>query len=140
MSAAGCRACTGAWPDPAYRIADLGPAVLYLHDDQFFPGWAVLVLKRHATELYELGRDERAALIEEVSRVAQALAHVYDARKVNYALLGNLIPHIHWHLLPRLAGDPAPEQPVWAVPHEPRRLAPGELVGRLTALRDALRV
>jgi diadenosine tetraphosphate (Ap4A) HIT family hydrolase len=138
VSAAGCRACLGHWPDQAYRIADLGSAVLYLHDDPFFTGWTVLVLRRHATELYELTREERAGLIDEVSRVAQALTTVYDARKINYALLGNQLPHIHWHLMPRLAGDPVPEEPVWTLRHEPHRLAPAELAARIAALRRAL--
>ncbi len=138
MSAADCRACLGHWPDPAFRVADLGPAVAYLHDDQFFPGWTVLVLKRHATELYELVREERAALMEEVTRVARALASIYGARKINYALLGNQIPHIHWHVTPRRADDPAPGRPVWTVEHEPRRLPPAELAARVAELRRAL--
>src|SRR5207245_8390683 len=61
LSTAACRACRGTWPAPHHRIADLGPAVASLHDDQFFPGWTVLVLKRHATELWALAPTERAA-------------------------------------------------------------------------------
>ncbi len=138
MSASDCRACLGHWPDPVLRIADLGPAILYLHDDQFFPGWSVLVLKRHATDLFELEREERGALIEAVSRVAQAIATTYGARKMNYALLGNQIPHIHWHVTPRLEDDPAPDRPAWNVAHEPRRLPPDELATRIARIRRAL--
>ena len=138
MNAAGCPACHARWPDAGCRIADLGLTVAYLHDDQFFPGWTVLVLKRHATELYALTPEERSGLIEEVSRSAHALATVYSARKINYALLGNQIPHIHWHVVPRLAADPAPGEPVWSHRHEPRRLAPAELAARVADLRRAL--
>ena len=46
----------------------VGSREAYLHDDQFFPGWTVLVLKRHATELFHLSRDERSSLMEEVVR------------------------------------------------------------------------
>ena len=138
MSTTDCRACDARWPDPAYRITDLGLTVAYLHDDQFFPGWTVLVLKRHATELYELTREERAGLIEEVSRMAQAVASVYGARKVNYVLLGNQLPHIHWHIIPRLAGDPAPHDAVWTVEHEPIRLTQDELRQRITLIRTHL--
>jgi len=76
------------WPAPEQRIVDCGATVAYLHDDQFFPGWTCLVLKRHATELWQLERGERAALIEEVSRVARAVGAAFDAVKVNYELLG----------------------------------------------------
>jgi len=109
-----------------------------LFEDRFVPGWTVLVLKRHATELFELTRAERGQLIEEASSVAQALAECFHAVKVNYELPGNELPHIHWHLIPRLAGDPAPVEPVWRVPHEPRRLAPQERRERIEALQARL--
>lgn len=138
MSAADCRACGGGWPAPEDFIADCGPVRAYLHEDQFFPGWTLLVLKRHATELFELERDERAALMEAVTAVARALATEYEAVKMNYELLGNVLPHIHWHLVPRRADDPIPRQPVWTLPHEPLALAPGERRARIEAIRAGL--
>src|SRR6185295_420874 len=101
VSADPCPACTGAWPSSAQRIAELSTSVAYLSDDQFFPGWSVLVLRRHATELWQLAPAERAALMDEIARVAQALAVGFDAVKMNYELLGNQVAHIHWHLIPR---------------------------------------
>jgi diadenosine tetraphosphate (Ap4A) HIT family hydrolase len=121
-------------------VADLGTSRVYLNEDQFFPGWALVVLRRHATELYELSAAERAALIEDVSRTAEALARVYRPVKMNYELLGNQVPHIHWHLIPRLAGDPEPRWPVWRVAHDPAPLAPGEARQRVVAIRQALGV
>ena len=133
-----CGACGGRWPDPADRIAELGESVLYLHTDQFFPGWSVLVLRRHATELYDLEPDERARVMDEVSNVARALKLAFDARKVNYALFGNLMPHMHWHLIPRLASDPAPREPVFAVSHDPVGLASEERANRINQIRSRL--
>ncbi len=135
MTPADCPACLGSWPAAEQRVADLGLTVAYLHDDQFFPGWTLLVLKRHATELFQLDREERGRLIEEVSAVARALATAFGARKVNYELLGNQVPHIHWHVIPRLPDDPAPREPVWGVRHEPRRLAPEERVRRISQIQ-----
>ncbi|MBI4610103.1 MAG: HIT family protein [Candidatus Rokubacteria bacterium] len=129
-----CVACLGHWPAADHRIADLGATVAYLNQDQFFRGWTYVVLKRHATELFELSREERGRLIEEVSAVARALATVFGAVKLNYELLGNQVAHIHWHVVPRLAGDPSPREPVWRVPHDPRRLTAAELrelIGRI---------
>jgi diadenosine tetraphosphate (Ap4A) HIT family hydrolase len=100
-------------------IAQFGLTKTYLHDDQFFPGWTVMVFQRHATELFHLSPTERIQLMEEVSLVAKVLAELFSARKINYELLGNQLPHIHWHLIPRLTTDPAPLEPVWRVPHEP---------------------
>ncbi len=138
MTAAGCPACAGQWPSPAQLVLDCGGSVAYLHDDQFFPGWTFLVLKRHATELWQLAPTERAALMEEVTRVAQAVAAAFGAVKMNYELLGNQIAHIHWHLIPRRADDPAPRVPAWTVQHEPRRLAPAETTERIRLIRAHL--
>jgi diadenosine tetraphosphate (Ap4A) HIT family hydrolase len=133
-----CAACSGRWPDAADRIAELRESLLYLHTDQFFPGWSVLVLRRHATELYELERAERARLMDEVSEVARALQLAFDARKVNYALFGNLEPHVHWHVIPRLAADPAPREPVFAVSHEAVRLESAERSVRIARIQRQL--
>ena len=133
-----CKACAGEWPRPDHQIADLGLAVAYLHDDQFFPGWTVLVLKRHATELFDLTQDERGRLMEDVTEVALALDMAFDPVKINYELLGNQLPHIHWHVIPRLAGDPSPREAVWTVPHEPKRLRPDELRERIARIQAQL--
>ena len=133
-----CTACSGRWPDRGDWIADLPESVAYLHTDQFLPGWSVLVLRRHATELFDLGRDERARLMDEVSDVARALTLAFDARKINYALFGNLVPHVHWHLIPRLATDPAPREPVFAIAHEPVLLGTAERADRIARIRGRL--
>lgn len=122
-----CKACQGTWPRADHFIADLGLSQAYLHEDQFFPGWTVVVFRRHATELFHLAPTERIQLMEEVTLMAKTLAQVFDARKINYELLGNQLPHIHWHLIPRLATDPDPLEPVWRVRHEPVRPAADEL-------------
>ena len=137
-AASACTACGGRWPDAVDRIAEFREGILYLHTDQFFPGWSVLVLRRHATELFDLERDERARLMDEVSDVARALKLAFDARKVNYALFGNLIPHVHWHLIPRLAADPALREPVFAVSHEPVQLQRMERADRIARIRSRL--
>jgi diadenosine tetraphosphate (Ap4A) HIT family hydrolase len=135
-----CKVCAGEWPAKDHKIAELGLTVAYLHDDQFFPGWTVLVLKRHATELLDLTRDERSTLIEEVTEVASALTVTFDAVKINYELLGNQLPHIHWHLIPRLANDPAPREAVWTVKHDPKRLTPEERHQRISFIRTHLKM
>ena len=135
-----CPVCAGEWPPKNHWIADFNLTQGHLFDDQFFPGWTVLVLKRHATELFELTKDERGRLIEEVSAVATALAMAFEPVKLNYELLGNQVPHIHWHLIPRLADDPAPKEPVWRVPHEPKRLTPDALRERITLIRTHLKL
>jgi diadenosine tetraphosphate (Ap4A) HIT family hydrolase len=133
-----CRICLSQWPLPDHQIADMGLITAFLHEDQFFPGWTVLVLKQHATELYELSAEERRRLIEAVTTMAKALVAVFQPVKVNYALLGNQLPHIHWHVVPRLRDDPAPLEAIWGVKHKPKRLIGEELSKRLSQIREAL--
>jgi diadenosine tetraphosphate (Ap4A) HIT family hydrolase len=134
-----CKACAGEWPHKDHGIADFGLTKAYLFDDQFFPGWTVLVLNRHATELFDLTTDERSRLIEDVSEIALALTMAFEPVKINYELLGNQLPHIHWHIIPRLTGDPAPREAVWTVKHEPKRLSPDERYERISLLRTHLK-
>ncbi len=131
-----CDRCGGSGGE--LHVADLDLSRVFLHEDQFFPGYVLLVLRRHVTELYDLSATERATLMEEVSRVAQALARVFRPVKMNYELLGNLVPHIHWHLVPRLATDPGLRGPIWAVEHRPAPLAPAAARERIETIRRAL--
>lgn len=138
MSDPACKACQGTWPRADHFLVDLGLSKAYLHDDQFFPGWTVVVFQRHATELFHLTPTERIQLMEEVTLVAKVLADIGEARKINYELLGNQVPHIHWHLIPRLATDPAPLEPVWRVQHEAVRLSAPALRSNLERVRQAI--
>jgi diadenosine tetraphosphate (Ap4A) HIT family hydrolase len=138
VTAAECVMCARVTGQGPLFIADLGTSRVYLNEDQYFPGWVFVVLKRHAVELYDLDARERAALIEDVNRVAQALAQVYHPVKMNYELLGNQVPHIHWHLVPRLADDPEPRWPVWRAQHDPKPLPGDEVARRIAQIRAAL--
>lgn len=80
---------------------------------QFYEGYCILVSRRHATELNELSADERRAFLEEMCLLAQAIATCYRPHKLNYELLGNQVPHLHWHLFPRSLDDPDRLAPVW---------------------------
>jgi diadenosine tetraphosphate (Ap4A) HIT family hydrolase len=133
-----CKICLGQWPRPDHEIADLGLLAAYLHEDQFFPGWTVLIFKGHVTEIFHLHRAERHDVMDRITEVSQALANIFHPVKINYALLGNQLPHMHWHLVPRLTDDPAPRDAVWGVQHQPKRLTGEELSMRLSQIRGAL--
>jgi len=135
---AGCVMCDKYGAAGPRLIAELETARAFLHEDQFFPGYVLLVLRRHATELYELGAAERRTHLEEVSRVAQAIARAFQPVKMNYELLGNQVPHIHWHLVPRLSTDPDLRAPIWRVDHRPAPLAPAAARERIELIRRAL--
>lgn len=55
-------------------------------------------------------------MMEEVSRTAAALAGLFKPDKINYELLGNMVPHIHWHLVPRFSTELLWPRPIWSEP------------------------
>ena len=100
-------------------IGDLEVTRAYLQRSASFRGYCVLVLKRHAVELDDLSADERRALMEDIARVARAVRAVCRPRKLNYEILGNMVPHIHVHIIPRYETDPAWDRAAWfALPDE----------------------
>src|SRR5207247_9624356 len=65
VSAEPCLMCARVAEEGELFVAELPTSRVYLNEDQFFPGWVYVVFRRHATELYELTPEERAALIED---------------------------------------------------------------------------
>ena len=86
--------------------------VLLLNDARY--RWLVLVPRRaDATELYDLGDIDRAALMDEIARASRILKGLAGAAKINVGALGNLVPQLHIHVVARSPGDPAWPGPVW---------------------------
>jgi diadenosine tetraphosphate (Ap4A) HIT family hydrolase len=93
------------WQFP-HSVALLGPW-------QYYQGYCVLIARQHATELFHLDGDHRRAYLDEMTTLAWAIAECFAPRKLNYELLGNQVPHLHWHVFPRYAEDPDVLKPVW---------------------------
>lgn len=127
------------WDDDAdLRVAELQHCFVTLNRDQFFPGYCFVFTKEHATELFHLAPNVRTAVMDEVTAVADALNRVFSPAKMNYELLGNMVPHMHWHLIPRFTGDPLWPRPIWSEPHEPVTLTAEEYADRIGLIRAAL--
>ena len=80
---------------------------------QYYQGYCILVSRRHASELHELPPGERRAYLDEMCLLAQAVQTCYRPHKLNYELLGNQVPHLHWHIFPRYLDDPDHLRAVW---------------------------
>jgi len=72
---------------------------------------AVIWRGRHVVDPTELNPAEAAGYWHEVLLVAKALLSYYQPLKLNYETLGNSLPHLHTHLVPRYLVDPAPGRP-----------------------------
>lgn len=91
---------------------DVSTAIL-LRDLQFYRGSTMLVFRDHVTELHHLAPEIRHRFTEDACRMAEALDKTFQPAKMNHALLGNGLPHLHWHLIPRGQSDPLPTHPIW---------------------------
>lgn len=89
-----------------YFITDLSVSKLYLTKDQALLGRCVLIYKDHVTELYEMEANEQQMYYADMLKVATALNKAFKPDKMNYIILGDLSPHLHWHLVPRYKNDP----------------------------------
>ena len=120
------------------KIYELPTAIAILLPDQYYSGYTLVVAKTHATELYHLPESESTQYCKDMLRVAKAIAAVFQPRKMNYELLGNTVPHLHWHLVPRYGWDPNPQRPIWEHSHEPKMLSLQEYAETIAAIRRAL--
>jgi diadenosine tetraphosphate (Ap4A) HIT family hydrolase len=133
-----CQMCTKWHDEPEMRVAMLERCHVMLNRDQFFPGYCFVFTRSHVTELFHLDSEARTAVVNEVSAVAAALNRVFNPAKINYELLGNMVPHMHWHIVPRFTDDPLWPRPIWSEPHKPAELTTAEYAQRIATIRAAL--
>ena len=130
--------CTKWHDDADLRVAEQEHCYVLLNRDQFFSGYCFVFTKVHVTELFHLDRTVRSAVVEEVNAVAAALNDLFRPAKINYELLGNMVPHMHWHVVPRFTTDPLWPHPIWSEPHEPVALAPAAYAERVDMIKGKL--
>jgi len=103
--------------DDPYFIMELETGYVVLGWYQRFKGYTVFNCKEHGPELHNLERNFKIKHLEEMSMVAEAVYNLFKPDKMNYELLGNGCPHIHWHLYPRVKGDTPIISSVYQLPN-----------------------
>jgi diadenosine tetraphosphate (Ap4A) HIT family hydrolase len=92
----------------SFLVAEMRQSYFRFGRNQYRRGYSVVALKRHANELFELSNHELAEYARDVADAAAAVQRVFAPVKINYAILGNLCPHLHCHLLPQFDADNPP--------------------------------
>lgn len=80
--------------------------------NQFLPGYSVLACTTHEADPYHLSPEDQVLFFQDLMRSASPLGRVLTPTRVNFQILGNLVPHLHAHLVLRSYGDPAPGRPL----------------------------
>lgn len=130
----GCDLCEGTGGEVLFRNACLR---VVLVDDAQFPGFCRVVWNAHAREMTDLVPADRSLLMQAVMKVESAVRDVMVPAKINLASLGNVVPHLHWHVIPRYLNDTHFPSPVWA---SPQREADAAALAQRQAMLPALRV
>ncbi|CAB3750774.1 HIT family protein [Paraburkholderia solisilvae] len=120
------------WQDDTLRVV--------LADEHDYPGFCRVIWSQHVAEFSDLADAERDRMMRAVNAVERAMRRVLNPVKVNLASLGNQVPHVHWHVIPRFSNDAHFPLPIWA----PRQRTVSEALlsqrrARATLLRDAVR-
>lgn len=85
-----------------------------LANEPDYPGFLRVIVNAHVREMSDLDATARARLMDVVFACEAALIEVMRPDKINLASLGNVVPHLHWHVIPRFESDPHFPAPVWA--------------------------
>lgn len=88
--------------------------VIVVRDEPNAPAFCRVIWRQHTAEMTDLPPDERNELMEAVYKVEQAMRQVLRPAKMNLASLGNMVPHLHWHVIARFEDDACFPAPVWA--------------------------
>ncbi len=132
MNKADCPFCKG----PAGHVVFSGPRFRILRPQEAgFPAFYRLVWAEHVAELSDLSAADRLLCMESVVKVEQVLRRHLKPSKINLASLGNMVPHLHWHIIARFDWDSHFPAPVWA---PAQRQAPADALAQVVAAREAV--
>jgi diadenosine tetraphosphate (Ap4A) HIT family hydrolase len=93
------------WDTPSCRVVRV--------DDPHYPGFCRVIWNAHVREMSDLDRGQQQYLMSVVFAVEAAVRKLFMPDKINLASFGNMVPHVHWHVIPRWADDRHFPEPVW---------------------------
>lgn len=113
MTTLACALCDTPGGDVLYQGTQFR---VVLVDEPAYPGFCRVIWRDHAQEMTDLSELDRRFLTDVVWQVETAVREVMQPLKINLASLGNMVPHLHWHIIPRYADDAHFPAPIWATP------------------------
>jgi len=108
--------------DTCFFCDNLGGTVLFncdlyriilIDSETDYPGFIRVVLNKHVKEISDLNDTDALRLFRAIFESEKIIRNIYNPDKVNVASLGNVTPHIHWHIIPRFINDKHYPNPIW---------------------------
>jgi diadenosine tetraphosphate (Ap4A) HIT family hydrolase len=120
-------------------LASLDVSTLAFYDDARYPGRCLLALHDHHEHFAELPAELTGRFVADAQRAGRAIQRAVGAERMNFAILGNVEQHVHFHLIPRGAeSDPVPGESPWSTDVRGDPLPPSEREGIMSRIREAL--
>ena len=121
MNAPACPLChpeheTVLWQNPRLRV-------IAVDNESGVPAFCRVIWQAHVAEMTDLAPAERRELMDTVFRVEATMRRILQPAKINLASLGNMVAHLHWHVIARFENDAHFPAPVWAPPQRPGQLS-----------------
>ncbi len=82
-------------------------------DDPSYPGFCRVIWNDHIREMTDLDATHQIVLMRVVFAVEAMVRRLFAPDKINLASFGNMVPHVHWHIIPRWLDDRHFPEPVW---------------------------
>ena len=105
------------WRGKLIRVIDAS-------DDEL-PGFVRVIVKRHASEMTDLTSEENSMVRQAVRMCEICMLETMHPDKINLASLGNMVPHVHWHVIARYKDDAFFPDSIWS---PKRRTCPSEVL------------
>lgn len=94
-------------------------------DDPLFPGYFRVIWNKHIAEMSDLTDDERQLLEKVLLTVEKVVREQMQPDKINWAQFGNMVPHLHWHIIARYRDDSHFPESIWG--SKQREVAEGKV-------------
>ncbi len=137
ITIAGCELCDTPGGEVLHQGAQFR---VVLVDDADYPGFCRVIWRDHVKEMTDLPELDRMLVMDVLWQVEQVVREVMQPEKINLASFGNMVPHLHWHVIPRYTDDRHFPAPVWGQPQRESQAASLQVRReRLDALRAKMR-
>jgi diadenosine tetraphosphate (Ap4A) HIT family hydrolase len=124
-------------PDNPWYIGQTKLSILLLNFDQTFTGRLIVVPEIEQPDLESVDPVDLGLMMLEVADIGGQIKRAFNAERINYASLGNVVEQLHWHIIPRYQGDPNWGGPPWPVA-SPRHPSDEERADTISRIRNAL--
>ncbi len=97
-------------------------------NDSHYPGFIRLILNQHIAEMTDLEGKDAHQILSALLAIEKCMRDILNPDKINLASLGNMMPHLHWHIIPRYKNDRHFPNPIWGEVVNPKYFAADNLL------------